>query len=76
MGIKAKVRAPRRELNCGCGWHIESKDEQCLSIKVLLHMEAAHPEIEEPTIEVAEEIVATKAYVRSIPSARRSPLFS
>ena len=78
MGIKANAMAPMCEVDCGCGCHIEGKNEQCLSIRVLLHMEAAHPEIEEPTIEVAEEIVAAKAYVRSGPgpSARSSPLFS
>ena len=78
MGIKANVMAPMCEVDCGCGCHIEGKDEQCLSIRVLLHMEAAHPEIEEPTIELAEEIVAVKAYYvhQSVPSARTSPLFS
>jgi hypothetical protein len=48
------------ELDCGCGCHLERKDEQCLIIKFLLHLEAAHPEIEEPTIELAEEMVAVK----------------
>jgi hypothetical protein len=48
-----------RELNCGCGCHLEGKDEQCLTIKVLLHPEATHPEVEEPTIELAGELVAT-----------------
>ena len=42
------------ELDCGCGRHLEGKDEQCLVIKVFLHLEAAHPEIEEPTIELTE----------------------
>ena len=57
---------------------MKAKNEQCLSIRVLLRVEAAHPEIEEPTIEVAEEIVAAKAYVRGGlgPGTRSSPLFS
>jgi hypothetical protein len=46
-------------LECGCGCHLEGKDEQSLSIKLLLHLEAAHPEIEEPTIELAEEMVSS-----------------
>ena len=68
MAIKANVRAMTHEVDCGCGCHLEGKDDQCLSIKVLLHMEAGHPEIEEPTIELAEELVATEAYVQSVPS--------
>lgn len=48
------------ELDCGCGCHLEGKDEQCLIIKYFLHLEAAHPEIEEPPIELAEELVAVK----------------
>jgi hypothetical protein len=65
-----------RELNCGCGCHLEGKDEQCLTIKILLHLEANHPEIEEPTIELAEGLVAIKAYDESIPSGRKPRLFS
>jgi hypothetical protein len=53
------------ELDCECGRHLEGKDEQCLVIKVFLHLEAAHPEIEEPTIELTEEMVAIKAYETS-----------
>jgi hypothetical protein len=34
-----------QELDCGCGRHLEGKDEQCLIIKVFLH-----PEIEEHTM--------------------------
>lgn len=41
-----------RELDCGCGCHLEGKDEQGLVVKYFLHLEAAHPEIEEPTIEL------------------------
>ena len=58
------------ELDCGCGRHLEGKDEQCLIIKVFLHLEAAHPEIEEPTIELTEEMVAILAYERSISERR------
>ena len=65
-----------RELNFGRGCHLEGKDEQCLTIKILLHLEANHPEIVEPTIELAEELVATEAYDESIPSGRRPPLIS
>jgi hypothetical protein len=64
------------ELDCGCGHHLEGKDEQSRVIKVLLHLEADHPEIEEPTIELAQEMVATKAYEKNIPSARISPRLS
>ena len=64
------------ELDCGCGRHLEGKDEQYLIIKVFLHLEAAHPEIEEPTIELSEEMVAIKAYEKTIPSARTSPRLS
>jgi hypothetical protein len=63
---KANVGAMMHELDCGCGCHLEGKDEQCLIVKVLLHLEAAHPEIEEPTIELSEEMVAIKAYETSI----------
>jgi predicted small metal-binding protein len=65
-----------REFDCGCGYHLEGKDDQCLTVKILLHLEAAHPEIEEPTIELAEEMLAIKAYDKSIPSARSPRLFS
>ena len=54
-----------QELDCGCGRHLEGKDEQDLIIKVFLHLEAAHPEIEEPTMELSEEIVAIMAYETS-----------
>ena len=60
------------ELECGCGCHLEDKDEQGLIIKVFLHLEAAHPEIEEPTIELVEEMVAIKAYETSITGTRIS----
>ncbi len=55
------------ELDCGCGCHLEGKDEQCLIIKVFLH-----PQIEEPTIELTEELVAIKGYETSITSTRIS----
>jgi hypothetical protein len=58
------------ELDCGCGCHLEGKDAQCLIIKFFLHLEAAHPEIEEPTIELTEEMVAIKAYETSTTSTR------
>ena len=58
------------ELDCGCGRHLEGKDEQCVVFKVFLHLEAAHPEIEEPTIELTEEMVAIKAYETSTTSTR------
>jgi len=54
-----------QELDCGCGRHLEGKDEQCLIIKVFLH-----PEIEEHTIELTEEMVANMAYERSISERR------
>jgi predicted small metal-binding protein len=60
------------ELDCGCGCHLEGKDEQGLIIKVFLHLEAAHPEIEEPTIELTEEMVAIRAYETSVTSTRIS----
>jgi hypothetical protein len=65
-----------RELNCACGCHLEAKDQQCLTIKILLHLEANHPEIEEPTIELAEELVVARAYDENIPSGRRPRLLS
>jgi hypothetical protein len=40
-----KVGAVIHELDCGCGCHLEGKDEQGLIIKVFLHLEASHPEI-------------------------------
>ena len=64
------MRAVMHELDCGCGCHLESKDEQCLIIKVFLHLEAAHPEIEEPTIELSKEMVAIKAYETSTRTSR------
>jgi len=54
-----------QELDCGCGRQLEGKDEQCLIIKVFLH-----PEIEEHTIELTEEMVAILAYERSISERR------
>jgi hypothetical protein len=63
MSGKANVGAVvMRVFDCGCGCHLEDGDDQSLIIEGLLHLEAAHPEIEEPTIELSEEIVATKAY--------------
>jgi hypothetical protein len=56
-----------RELECGCGRHLEGDDEQHLIVKVLLHLEADHPEIVEPTIELAKELVAAKAYGKRTP---------
>jgi hypothetical protein len=64
------------EFDCGCGHHLKGKDQLSLTIKVFFHLEAAHPEIEEPTIELAQEMVATKAYEKTIPSARTSPRLS
>jgi hypothetical protein len=58
------------ELDCGCGCHLEGKDEQCLIIKFFLHLEAAHPEIEEPTIELTEEMVAVKLTTQVFPAQR------
>jgi hypothetical protein len=63
------------ELNCGCGCHLEGNDQQCLTVQILLHLEANHPEVEEPTIELAEEMVVLKAHERSIPSTEsRRPI--
>ena len=67
---KASVRAMMHELDCGCGRHLEGKDEQYLIIKVFLHLEAAHPEIEEPTIELTEEMVAVKLTTQVFPAQR------
>ena len=58
------------ELDCGCGCHLEGKDEQCLIIKFFLHLEAAHPEIEEPTIELTEEMVAVNLTTQEFPAQR------
>jgi len=63
-----KAGAVMHELDCGCGCHLEGKDEQGLIIKVFLHLEAAHPEIEEPTIELAGVMAATNAHEKSIPN--------
>ena len=63
------------EYDCGCGYHLEGNDEQCLIVKVFLHLEAAHPEIEEPTVELAEELVVMRASERSI-SGTQSPRYS
>jgi hypothetical protein len=48
---------------------------------MLLHLEAAHPEIEEPTMELAEEMVVIKGHAKGvrrtrIRSTRSSRLFS
>jgi hypothetical protein len=53
--LRGSHKGDRLTLECGCGCHLEGKDELCLSIEFLLHLEAAHPEIEEPTVELAEE---------------------
>jgi hypothetical protein len=53
-------------------WSPPRKDEEGLSIKVFLHLEAAHPEIEKPTLELTEEMVAIKAHETSITSTRIS----
>jgi hypothetical protein len=58
------------QLDCGCGCHLEGKDEQCLIIKFFLHLEAAHPEIEEPTIELTEQMVAVKLTTQVFPAQR------
>ena len=57
-----------QELDRGCGRHLEGKDEQCLIIKVFLH-----PEIEEPTILLSEEMVANMAYETSTRTSRHLP---
>jgi hypothetical protein len=80
-GKTANVRKMMRELDCGCGCHLEGKDKQCLCISMLLHLEAAHPEIEEPTMELAEEMVVIKGHAKGvrrtrIRSTRSSRLFS
>ena len=36
------IRETMYELDCGCGCHLEGKDEQRLIIKFFLHLEAAH----------------------------------
>ena len=72
--IKQDVGEMMRELDCGCGCHLEGNDEQCLIVKVFLHLAAAHPEIEEPTVELAEEMVVMKAYERSF-SGTQSPRY-
>ena len=63
-----KAGAVMHELDCGCGCHLEGKDEQGLIIKVFLHLEAAHPEIEEPTMELTKEMVASNAYDNKHPN--------
>ena len=67
---KANVEAMMHELDCGCGCHLEGKDAQCLIIKFFLHLEAAHPEIEEPTIELTEEFVAVNLTTQEFPAQR------
>jgi hypothetical protein len=64
------IRETMYELDCGCGCHLEGKDEQCLIIKFFLHLEAAHPEIEEPTIELTEELVAVNLTTQEFPAQR------
>jgi hypothetical protein len=73
---KANVRAMMHDLDCGCGRHLEGKDEQDLTIKFLLHLEAAHPEIEEPTMELAEEMILMEPYGEPIVRIRSRRLFS
>jgi hypothetical protein len=72
----ATVRAMMSDLDCGCGCHLEGKDEQGLTIKFLLHLEAAHPEIEEPTMELAEEMILTEPYGEPIVRIRSRQLSS
>jgi hypothetical protein len=57
-----------QELDCGCGYYLEAKDVLSLTIKVFLHLEAAHPEIEEPTMELTKEMVASNAYDNKHPN--------
>jgi hypothetical protein len=61
------IRETMYELDCGCGCHLEGKDAQCLIIKFFLHLEAAHPEIEEPTIELTEEMVTVNLTTQVFP---------
>jgi hypothetical protein len=65
-----KIRETMYELDCGCGCHLEGKDEQSLIIKFFLHLEAAHPEIEEPTIELTEEMVTVNLTTQEFPAQR------
>ena len=69
-GVTANIRETMYELDCGCGSHLEGKDQQCLVIKFFLHLEAAHPEIEEPTIELTEEMVTVNLTTQVFPAQR------
>jgi hypothetical protein len=68
--VIVNIRETMYELDCGCGCHLEGKDAQCLIIKFFLHLEAAHPEIEEPTIELTEEMVTVNLRTQVFPPQR------
>jgi hypothetical protein len=52
---------PKVAWDCGCGRHLEAISEETLIAKVLYHLNVQHPEAH-PTLEQAEELVATEAY--------------
>jgi hypothetical protein len=56
-------RAPclKKAWDCGCGRHLEAGSEEALVAKVIHHLDVHHPEAH-PTIEQAEELVATEAH--------------
>jgi predicted small metal-binding protein len=52
---------PKKAWDCGCGWRLEAISEEALIAKVIYHLNVQHPEAH-PTLEQAEELVATEAY--------------
>ena len=52
---------PKKAWDCGCGRHLEARDEEALIARVIYHLAVEHPEAHF-TLEQAEELVATNVY--------------
>ena len=52
---------PEKAWDCGCRRHLKASSKEALIAKVIYHLDVQHPEAY-PTLEQADELVATEAY--------------
>ena len=55
------LSAAKKAWDCGCHRHLKAGSEEALIAKVIYHLDVQHPEAH-PTLEQADELVATEAY--------------
>jgi hypothetical protein len=60
----------KKAWDCGCRRHLKAGSEEALIAKIIYHLDVQHPEAH-PTLEPADELVATEAYDE--PSLGRQP---